>query len=89
MEEDTCFTGMGACHDSYGKPFCPKCGSYAVVEQGYPEGNHRHYCTKCNVVYSIGGDALLKINQACWYVVAFCLGMVVAIAVMRLVGAIA
>jgi ribosomal protein S27AE len=33
-----------------GKPYCPKCGSSNVLEQGY-EHNHRHYCRECNIIY--------------------------------------
>lgn len=37
------------------RPYCPKCGSLNVQEQGY-EHNHRHYCRDCDVIYWITRD---------------------------------
>jgi ribosomal protein S27AE len=37
-------------HLADGTPVCPACGDFPVIEQGY-EHNHRHYCTRCGVIY--------------------------------------
>jgi hypothetical protein len=37
----------------FGAEICEYCGSPNVLQQGYEENNHRHYCQKCGMVTQV------------------------------------